>query len=126
MVKKIFLNKSYIKKNQLWVLRLEDIKIPFKIKERSLVYILPKKFGGNHSHHRIEAFIGLGEGLEIWWKEKNILKKEKMNPRGKLYLFIVYSHCPHLIINNSDKPAIIFEFSDGIQKQVKSENLLEI
>lgn len=56
---KRLLDKTYIKKKQLWVLNLDNIDLPFKIKERSLVYILPGKFVGNHSHPRMEAFIGI-------------------------------------------------------------------
>lgn len=57
---KRLLDKIYIKDNQLWVLNLDNIDLPFEIKERSLVYILPGKFGGNHSHPRMETFIGIG------------------------------------------------------------------
>ncbi|MCX7955751.1 MAG: hypothetical protein N2593_01410 [Patescibacteria group bacterium] len=98
--------------------------MPFKIKERSLVYILPKKFGGNHSHKRMEAFIGIGEGLEIWWKENKKLNKQKMNSNDNLYLFVVYPYCTHIIINNSKEPGILIEFADDIQKEVKTENLI--
>ncbi|GAB4219940.1 MAG: hypothetical protein Fur009_8280 [Candidatus Microgenomates bacterium] len=123
-IKKIKIDPTYKKENQLWVLNFDDIKVPFIVKEKSIVYILPKKLGGNHFHPRQEAFIGIGEGLELHYLKENIIKKERMNPDGKLFLFVIPANLPHAVFNNSNSPAIIIEFADGKQEGVQNYKLI--
>jgi quercetin dioxygenase-like cupin family protein len=120
----IFLKETYKKENGLWVLDFDDIKVPFKIVKRSLVYFPPFAVGGNHSHPRKEAFLGIGEGLELIYMDKGINKKEKMYEKGVLKLFVIPPHLPHAVVNNSKNFAFLIEFADGEQRKVKMEEVV--
>ncbi|MCG2691360.1 hypothetical protein L6272_00885, partial [Microgenomates group bacterium] len=96
------------------IIDLATIKFPpkFKPKEQAIVYIPPQQIAGNHQHQRTEVFLAIGEQLEMIWIENN-KKKQKMNPKGKLYLFKVTDKTPHAIINKSKTtPGVLFEFTD--------------
>jgi hypothetical protein len=97
----IFLKEKYKKENSLWVLDFDDIKVPFEVAQSSLVYLPPFAIGGNHSHPRREAFLGVGEELELVYVDKGVKKKEKMYEKGVLKLFVIPPHLPHAVVNNS-------------------------
>jgi len=119
-VSKHFIEPVHKKENGLWIIDIDKIKIPFKVKERSVVYIPPSQIGGNHKHPRWEAFVGVGEGMELSWKENNQLKKGKMNPNDKTYLFIIPPFIEHVVKNNSkNQNGILIEFADQPQKDVQ-------
>jgi hypothetical protein len=115
------------KKNGLFVLNFSDIKnLPFKVKERSLVYLPKAELGGNHKHSRWEAFIGLSDDLQIIWQDKNKKTyKQNMTSKSSLLLFIVYPNTPHVILNNSSKKAVLLELASDKQKNVEIVNLLK-
>ena len=96
----------------------EDLPLGFKPISRSLITISPKQAGGNHKHVRIEAFIGIGAGLEIIWvDEQGERHSELMNSDDKLRLFVVDSMVPHAIRNNGDVPAVVLEYADLPQEK---------
>jgi len=102
-------------KNGVWIIDLATIKFPpkFKPKEQAIVYIPSQQIAGNHQHQRTEVFLAIGEHLEMVWFDNNKKKKQKMNPKGKLYLFKVTDKTPHAIINKSEtESGILFEFTD--------------
>lgn len=125
-VKIIPIEPKYKKENGVVVVDIDKFKIPFEIKEKSLVYIPPKEIGGNHKHPRTEAFVGIGEGLKIIWKDKNgKLIEKNMNSDRELLLFVIPADTPHVIINNSDKQfGILMEFADDIQHDVELIKIL--
>lgn len=94
-----------------------DAVIDFPIKERSIIHMPPQQLGGNHSHHRTEAFIALGENTEFHWIDDNEEKHvEPMNPESRLQVVIVYPGTPHAIRNNSDSlAATIIEYATAPQ-----------
>ena len=111
---------TYKKENGLWVLNLDTIEIPFDIKERSVVSIPPGQIGGNHKHPRQEAFIGLGEGLELVWIQDGRTERTNMNPEGKLFLFFIPPYLQHAVINNSKTNGILIEFADKAQEKIQN------
>ena len=120
-IQKYPIEPLYKKDNGLYILDIDSIRVPFQIKERSVVYIPPDEFGGNHKHPRQEAFIGIGKGLELIWIQNNKKVREKMNPKGKTFLFIVSPYLGHVVINNSKKEfGILIEFADDFQKDVEN------
>jgi hypothetical protein len=101
--------------NGLFVIDIEAIKLPkdFKAKEKTIVYIPPREIGGNHIHLRTEVLIGIGDGLEIHWLDKDgKTHKKYMNSNGKLNTFIVESKTPHAVINKSDSFGILIEYAN--------------
>lgn len=111
---------TYKRENGLWVLDLDKIKIPFDIKERSIVNIPPGQIGGNHKHPRREAFIGVGEGLELSWNQDGKTERVNMNPEGELFLFLIPPYIEHAVINNSEiTNGILIEFADEAQRDVE-------
>lgn len=124
-IQKIKIKPKYKKENGLYVIDIDNIKIPFKIRERSVVYIPPNQFGGNHKHPRQEAFIGIGEGLEIVWMQNNKKIKEKMNPKGEIFLFTIPSYLSHAVINKSKEDfGILVEYASDMQKDVESREII--
>lgn len=78
----------------------------------SLVVIPPNQAAGNHAHSRLEAFVGTGLGLHIYWlDEKGSLHTEAMNPEGQPRLFKIGSEVPHAIENKADTHASLIEFT---------------
>lgn len=129
-IKKQQINPSFKKDNGNFVLSFDDVPVPenFKRVDQSIVYIASGQIGGNHKHKRVEVFVGLGEGLEIYWiDEKGELKMEKMNPDGELLVFTVPSFVPHAIKNNSNNPACLLELANSKQtlKDVERITLIE-
>lgn len=124
-VKIIPIEPKYKKENGVFVVDIDNVKIPFEVREKSLVYIPPKEKGGNHKHPRTEAFLGIGEGLKIIWKDENGKMIEKnMNSEGELLLFVIPADTPHVIINNSKNQfGILIEFADDIQHDVERVEL---
>jgi hypothetical protein len=125
-VKIIPIEPKYKKENGVFVVDIDKIKIPFEVKEKSLVYIPPKGIGGNHKHPRAEAFVGIGEELKIIWKNINGERFEKyMNKNGKLLLFVISTDTPHVIINESNSQfGILMEFADDVQHDVEKIEIL--
>jgi len=120
-IQKFEIKPKYKKENGLYVIDIDSIKIPFKVRERSVIYIPPNQFGGNHKHLRQEAFIGIGEGLELIWIQNNKRNKEKMNSKGEIFLFIVPSYLGHAVVNNSkNESGILIEYASDFQKDVES------
>jgi hypothetical protein len=68
------------------------------------------ELGGNHMHVRKEAFIGIGEGLEIHW-----LGKDGATHKSPMI--------PHAIKNTTDSPAVILEYADLPQEQSPVERV---
>ena len=124
-IQQILITPTYKKENGLWVLDLDDIKIPFYIKERSIVNIPPSQIGGNHRHPRQEAFMGIGEYLELVWNEGGKSKRVEMNPEGKLILFIIPPNLEHAVINNSEAVnGILIEFADEAQRDIEVRKVI--
>ena len=113
---------SYKRESGLWVLKLEDVKLPegFDESERSIVYIPLGEVGGNHRHPRREAIIGIGD-LELVWIDENEKKhRELMNKNGKLTLFVVSAMTPHAVRNTSSKNfGMLLEFASEPQHDVE-------
>lgn len=110
---------TYVKDNGLKVFSIDaaDTLVPFAIAERSIVHLPPGQIGGNHSHPRAEAFIALGDGLELHWIDSNNVKQVvPMNPNSELRLLVIPPHVPHAVINTSDhSPANLIEYADAVQ-----------
>jgi len=114
---------TYKKETGLWYLDIPDIPIPsdFKVVEKSIVCIPPKEQGGNHKHPRREAFVGIGEGLELaWLDENNDIHTRKMYTADHCILFIIPSFLPHVVSNNSTSEiGFLFEQADALQTNVE-------
>ncbi len=106
---------SFFNDKGIHSIKLHEIKPSFKAKKTFVSMIPPKIKLGNHKHSRWEAFIGIGNGLEIQWiDKKGKVHKDTMNPsKDKFFLFIVSPYIPHAIFNNSDTNSILIEFTSG-------------
>lgn len=127
MIEKYLLEPTYTKKNGLWLLNVDTPNLPesFNIFERNVVFIPSGEFGGNHKHPRSEAFVGVGEDLQLIWQDDAGKRHvEKMNQGSGLQLFVVRSLTPHVVVNNGDKPAVLIEFADDKQHGVEPADLL--
>ncbi len=114
------ISPKYKKENGLYVLDIDNIQVPFKTKERSIVYLPPSELGGNHRHPRQEAFVGIGEDLEFVWKDGKKTHTIKMNPDGQLQLIVVPANLEHAVFNRSQNQiAILLEFADGEQREAQ-------
>lgn len=116
---------TYKKENGLYVLDIYGIEPPFLVKERSLVCIPAGQFGGNHKHPRQEAFIGIGEELELVWQVGAEIYRKKMNPNGEPKLFVIPPFVPHAVINHSpENSAVLIEYADDVQHDVENCHLV--
>ncbi len=114
---------TYVKNNGTWVLNLKDIPLPpeFNIAEQSIISIPPKQIGGNHKHPRTEAFVGIGEDLELHWlDEKGSEQKQSMSAKNELKVFIIQPNLAHTVVNNGDLPAILIEIANAPQHKVEA------
>lgn len=128
-IKKIKIEASYKKENGNFVLSFDDVPTPegFKRIDQSIVYIAPGKVGGNHKHKRTEVFVGIGEGLKIYWlDEKKKLKMERMNPSGELFAFLIPPFVPHAIKNFSKNGASLIELANSKQTLKDVERVIVI
>ncbi len=120
---------SFRKPNGTFLIHLDVLKekIPFEIRETSLISIPPTAFGGNHKHPRQEAFITFSTDLEfIWEDENNEIHREMMMKENELKLFIVEPFVPHVIVNRSTtNTSTLFEYAETIQKDVVPVDLLD-
>lgn len=96
---------------------LEKLPLPsdFVYRCRDLIYLPPRKSGGNHRHARREIFISLSDDVEMHWIDKTGLKHiEKFKEQDGIFIFDVHPFVPHAVLNKSkDAPAILVEFADG-------------
>lgn len=118
---------TYGRENGLFGINIDSINdLPFDIKEKSLVNIPPGVIGGNHHHPRWEAFVGMGRGLKLVWRDdRGNRQAELMNPEGKLYLFILPPHTPHAVINESNAVmGILLEYASESQHDVEAAKLI--
>lgn len=84
------------------------------------------QIAGNHKHEKQEALLGIGATVFLWQDGNGQLHEEVMNPDDELYLFIISSGIPHAVINKSpNEPAILYEYFDDVQKNVKKVDLLQ-
>ena len=114
------ISPEYKKENGFYVLDIDHVQVPFEIKERSIVYLPPSEFGGNHRHPRQEAFVGFGEDLEFVWNEDGKTRTTLMNPGGQLQLILVPPNLEHVVFNRSQtQMAVLLEFADGLQREVQ-------
>ncbi|MDO8241124.1 MAG: hypothetical protein Q7T51_04060 [Candidatus Moranbacteria bacterium] len=119
-IQEFVIEPRYKKENGLYILDINSIKIPFEVKDISVVNIPPKQFGGNHKHPRQEAFVGIGEELELIWMDGNKRMTKKMNPEGKNILFVIPSDLGHAVVNNSNSQfGILLEYASDSQKDVQ-------
>lgn len=128
-IEKIKIEASYKKENGNFVISFDDVPTPknFKRIDGSIIYIAPNQIGGNHKHKRVEVFVGIGEGLEIYWLDKDgKLKKELMNPSGELFAFFIPPFVPHSIKNNSKAGACLIELADSKQTLKDVERIIII
>ena len=118
-VRIIPIEPAYKKENGMFVFKADmyDDLMTFPIAERSVIYMPPLQYGGNHSHPRTEAFIALGEDAEFHWIDDEGQKHiEPMFQDSKLQIFIVYPQTPHAIINASaNASATIIEYASEAQ-----------
>lgn len=129
MIEKYSVDPTYRKENGLWLLNadLPNIPVDFPIHERNIVYIPAGEFGGNHKHPRIEAFIGIGENLELIWQDQDGQKHvEAMNFKdgSQLTLFVIHALTPHIVVNRGKNAAVLIEFANEAQHNVEPVNLL--
>ena len=110
-----------------WAFDLETIPFPsgFSPSMRFVAYLTPGKVGGNHRHPRTEVFLGIGEGLEFVWIDKEGKKQsKKMNTGGKLMLVMVSPFVPRAVANHCEKEsAVLLEFADAA---LESEEKVEV
>jgi uncharacterized RmlC-like cupin family protein len=103
----------------IWVLRLADLPLPKNFPEKPSHYVIsfgPGAWGGNHRHERVEAFVGMGEGLYIVWQdgagerhEQPMMSKDK----SRLKMFVVPAWTPHMVENRSEtETGILYEVRD--------------
>lgn len=129
--KKYKIKPTYKKESGVWVLDFKDLKLPDKVinKEKAMVFIPPYKFVANHKHPRTEYFMGIGNGLELFWlDDKNKRHKDLMNPDGNLFLFFIPSNLPHAVLNNDKTNALIIEFADKTQtlQDVERQEIIKL
>ncbi len=118
---------TYKKENGLWLLNVDTTDVPsnFTVVERNIVYIPGGEFGGNHKHPRNEAFIGIGDSLQlIWQDDEGNNHTETMSNDSELSLFVVHSLTPHVVVNKGNAPAMLIEFADDKQHDVVAVDLL--
>lgn len=120
-VEKIGFEPKYKRENGLFVIDPDAVNLPFEVKEKSLVYIPPEAKGGNHKHPRIEAFVGIGEGLVVTWIDDEGRKhEEKMNENGNLAIFVMPANIPHVVVNTSRSQfGVLFEYANESQHDVE-------
>ncbi len=126
-VQKYEFTPAIFKENGLFIAEVDKVdNIPFDVKERSVVNIPSREFGGNHKHPRWEAFIGIGHGLKLVWEENGSNKEEVMNPHGKMFLYNISPHIPHMVVNTSkDEAGILLEFASESQRDVQQVLLVK-
>lgn len=110
----------------MFVIDPDAVDLPFEVKERSIVYIPPEAKGGNHKHPRIEAFIGIGEGLIVVWVDSKGKKhEERMNENGNLAIFVMPTNTPHAVVNTSKSQfGVLFEYANESQHDVEMVELV--
>ena len=101
-------------------LSLLPIPKKYKITQQYFIHLPPRKFGGNHSHPTVEIMIGLGE-LRFYYLDENGKKQsEEMGIEdGVMKMFIVPSHLPHAVRNES-------KTSIGILYELATEKLYDV
>lgn len=124
-IQKIPITVSNNKGEGRWGLNLEDIPFPqdFKTDDSWIIFVGAGKSAGNHKHSRVEALIGIGEGLKFFYVTVDGEKHEElMNPNGEFYLIVIPSFLPHAVTNDSNKDAVILEFTnDRTSESIDSE-----
>ncbi|HLZ15014.1 MAG TPA: hypothetical protein VKQ34_03405 [Candidatus Saccharimonadales bacterium] len=111
-------NPSYRRDDRgVWVLDTKDIPLPKDFTVRTtphLVHIAPGGWGGNHTHRRREAYVGFGADLYIMWRDETGARHEApmTSDDGKLHVFAVAPHLPHLVENRGNTPAVLYEILD--------------
>lgn len=124
-LQEITIEPKYKKENGLYVLDIDSVEVPFTIKQRQVVCIPAGQIGGNHTHPRREAFIGIGTELELVWQVGDTIHRTKMNPGGKSRLFVIPPYMPHAVINRAaEGEAVLLEYADDIQHDVEPCNLV--
>lgn len=109
---------SYARPAQgIWVIDMKDLPLPENFRTTlpaRIIYMEPHGWGGNHRHKRQEAYVGLGRGLYVIWRDESGERQETpMLPDDHgLRLFIVPSMMPHMVENRSDDPAVLYELLD--------------
>jgi hypothetical protein len=125
---KIFkVSPKYVKEDILQVIQLDKLPIPYniKIKDRSIVQMLPGAVGGNHIHPRIELFIGFGE-VSFYYKDGNKIKTlEFGSSLNDIKLLFVPSMMPHAVKNTGHNWAILYELADMKQIDVERYEVLK-
>lgn len=122
---------AYAKDNGLRVFSLEafEAHIPFDVQQRSIVSLPPGQIGGNHSHPRAEAFIAMGEELELHWVDtEGGTHVERMNADSEFSLIVVHPHVPHAIINRAThSTATLLEYASSTQtpEDITQQNVID-
>jgi uncharacterized RmlC-like cupin family protein len=125
-IQKIEFIPKYKRENGLYVIDLDKCDIPFKVMEKSVVYIPKGQFGGNHKHSRTEALVSLGDNLKLLWMDKdNEVHEEMMYEDGKLSLFVIPSGLAHAVLNVSKNSfGVLIEFTNESQGNVEVVDLV--
>ncbi|MCA9369146.1 MAG: hypothetical protein H6773_02020 [Pseudomonadales bacterium] len=110
----------------LWVLNTDDLPIRKDlIKDQQIIQFAPKSFGGNHSHQRIEWFIGIGDLTLIWVDQNGKKHTQNMSSKENVLLFEIPPHLPHAVLNNSETDiAVLFEFADQKMSNTKQVEII--
>lgn len=131
MIDEISFTPKYKRENGLWVVDPDNVNLPddFLVKERSIVYIPPGQYGGNHKHPRSEAFFGIGsKGLFLVWLDESGQRREAemVGENQELTLFVVPPYVPHAVINRDTSFAVLVEYADGPSEGVEPVDVLGI
>jgi uncharacterized RmlC-like cupin family protein len=109
---------SYARPTQgMWVVDMKDLPLPDTFQTKlppRVIYIEAGGWGGNHRHLRREAYVGLGAGLYVIWRDETGERHEApmLPDDGSLRLFVVPSMMPHLVENRSSEPGVLYELLD--------------
>jgi quercetin dioxygenase-like cupin family protein len=88
-------------------------KLGFAVAVNHIYELAPGAVGGNHRHDKLEAFVGLGEGLVLYWLDQNNeVKSEPMYQLGQLKLCIIPNNLAHAVCNKGNEPAFLLEYAD--------------
>ena len=121
-IQRISIAPKYTKEDGLIVMDSIRTELPFEAKVLQFVILPPKAIGGNHRHPRKEAFLALGEGLELHWQDEEGELHTELFVRNEV--IIVAPFTPHGIVNKSETTASIAEWADGIQHDVEQVDII--
>jgi uncharacterized RmlC-like cupin family protein len=121
----IELGSSYRRENGLAALDFDAIKVPFAAVERYLYRIPSGVAGGNHRHPRWEAFVAIGQGMELIWTDAEGSRHQIMMDAGDNFrMFVIPPYMPHAVVNRAHETGVLVEWASEKQHDVQRVELI--